>query len=94
LYKVWTVFQGVSFSLNKLADLAMGHGEGTPYMTHRERFLGLVRLYPCVLACPSWGFRPWVFQDRRCTYGNNCNGFPERCLAISNPRTQRVPWKM
>jgi len=37
----------------KLADMAMGHGIGTPYIEARERGCYACEALPCVLACPS-----------------------------------------
>ena len=37
----------------KLADMAKGHGIGTPYIDARERGCYACSAVPCVLACPS-----------------------------------------
>ncbi len=37
----------------KLADIAKGHGVGTPYIDANERGCYACNAVPCVLACPS-----------------------------------------
>jgi ferredoxin-type protein NapG len=68
----------------KLADLATGHGEGTPYIDANERGCYACEAVPCVLACPSGALDHSCEKAEDIHMGIAVLEFPDTCLAITN----------
>ena len=68
----------------KLADMAKGHGVGTPYIDARERGCYACSAVPCVLACPSGALDHAVEKPADIQMGIAVLEFPNQCLAITN----------
>ncbi len=68
----------------KLAEIATGHGEGTPYIDPMERGCWACEAVPCVLACPSGALNHECSKIEDAHLGIAVLEFPDRCLAISN----------
>ena len=68
----------------KLADMAKGHGVGTPYIDARERGCYACSAVPCVLACPSGALDHAVEKPADIQMGIAVLEFPNKCLAITN----------
>lgn len=67
----------------KLADMAKGHGVGTPYIEARERGCYACSAVPCVLACPSGALDHKVEKAEDIQMGIAVLEFPNRCIAIT-----------
>ncbi len=67
----------------KLADIAMGHGEGTPYIDANERGCYACNAVPCVLACPSGALDHGTEKAEDIKMGIAVLEFPDTCLAIN-----------
>ena len=75
----------------ELADMAKGHGVGTPYIDARSRACYLCSALPCVLACPSGALDHHTEKPEDVKMGIAVLEFPERCIAITRdpvPREQ------
>jgi ferredoxin-type protein NapG len=68
----------------KLADMATGHGEGTPYIDANERGCYACEAVPCVLACPSGALDHSCEKAEDIHMGIAVLEFPDTCLAVSN----------
>ena len=68
----------------KLADIAHGHGIGTPYIDANERGCYACNAVPCVLACPSGALEHSCEKAEDIDMGIAVLEFPDTCLAISN----------
>lgn len=68
----------------KLADMAKGHGVGTPYIDARERGCYACSAVPCVLACPSGALDHSCEKPEDIKMGIAVLEFPNRCLALTN----------
>lgn len=67
----------------KLADMAKGHGIGTPYIEARERGCYACSAVPCVLACPSGALDHKVEKPEDIHMGVAVLEFPNKCIAIT-----------
>jgi ferredoxin-type protein NapG len=67
----------------KLSNLAMGHGEGTPYIDATQRGCWGCEAVPCVLACPSGALDHECSKIEDAHLGIAVLEFPDSCLAIS-----------
>ncbi|NPA59408.1 MAG: 4Fe-4S dicluster domain-containing protein [Epsilonproteobacteria bacterium] len=67
-----------------LADMAMGHGEGTPYIDANIRGCYACNAVPCVLACPSGALDHSCEKAEDIKMGVAVLEFPDTCLAMSN----------
>ena len=67
----------------KLADIAKGYGEGTPYIDANERGCHACSAVPCVLACPSGALDHKTEKAEDIQMGIAVLQFPDTCLAIS-----------
>ncbi len=68
----------------KLADMAKGHGIGTPYIDARERGCYACTAVPCVLACPSGALDHKIEKPEEAQMGIAVLEFPNKCLALTN----------
>jgi ferredoxin-type protein NapG len=68
----------------KLADMAKGYGEGTPYIDANERGCYACEAVPCVLACPSGALDHSCSKPEDIHMGVAVLEFPDTCLAMSN----------
>ncbi len=68
----------------KLADMAKGHGVGTPYIDARERGCYACTAVPCVLACPSGALDHACEKPEDIHMGIAVLEFPNKCIAITN----------
>ncbi len=68
----------------KLADMAMGHGEGTPYIDANIRGCYACNAVPCVLACPSGALDHKTEKAEDIKMGIAVLEFPDSCLAMNN----------
>jgi len=68
----------------KLADMAKGHGVGTPYIDARERGCYACSAVPCVLACPSGALDHDCEKPEDIKMGIAVLEFPNKCIAITN----------
>jgi len=68
----------------KLADMAKGHGVGTPYIDARERGCYACTAVPCVLACPSGALDHTCEKPEDIKMGIAVLEFPNKCLALTN----------
>jgi len=68
----------------KLADVAKGHGVGTPYIDATERGCYACDAVPCVLACPSGALDHDTEKAADIHMGIAVLEFPDTCLAITN----------
>jgi len=68
----------------ELADIATGHGEGTPYIDANVRACYACTAVPCVLACPSGALDHSCEKAEDIDMGIAVLEFPDTCLAISN----------
>jgi ferredoxin-type protein NapG len=68
----------------KLADVAKGHGVGTPYIDATERGCYACDAVPCVLACPSGALDHHTEKATDIHMGIAVLEFPDTCIAISN----------
>jgi len=68
----------------ELADMAMGHGEGTPYIDANVRACYSCEAVPCVLACPSGALDHSCEKAEDIKMGIAVLEFPDTCLAMSN----------
>jgi ferredoxin-type protein NapG len=68
----------------KLADMAKGHGIGTPYIDPRERGCYACSAVPCVLACPSGALDHDCEKPEDIKMGIAVLEFPNACLATTN----------
>lgn len=68
----------------KLADLAKGHGVGTPYIDAFERGCYACTAVPCVLACPSGALDHSCEKPEDIKMGIAVLEFPNKCIAITN----------
>lgn len=68
----------------KLADMAKGHGVGTPYIDARERGCYACSAVPCVLACPSGALDHSCEKPEDIKMGIAVLEFPNKCLALTN----------
>lgn len=66
----------------KLADMAKGHGIGTPYIDARQRGCYACNAVPCVLACPSGALDHSCEKPADIKMGIAVLEFPNKCLAI------------
>lgn len=68
----------------KLADMAKGHGVGTPYIDARERGCYACNAVPCVLACPSGALDHACEKPEDIKMGIAVLEFPNKCIAMTN----------
>jgi ferredoxin-type protein NapG len=68
----------------KLADLAKGYGEGTPYIDANIRGCYACEAVPCVLACPSGALDHSCSKPEDIHMGIAVLEFPDTCLAMTN----------
>lgn len=68
----------------KLADMAKGHGIGTPYIDARERGCYACSAVPCVLACPSGALDHSCEKPEDIKMGIAVLEFPNKCIAMTN----------
>ncbi|MDD4328614.1 MAG: 4Fe-4S dicluster domain-containing protein [Aliarcobacter sp.] len=68
----------------KLADMAKGHGIGTPYIDARERGCYACSAVPCVLACPSGALNHSCEKPGDIKMGIAVLEFPNKCIALTN----------
>jgi ferredoxin-type protein NapG len=68
----------------ELADLSMGHGEGTPYIDASVRGCYACNAVPCVLACPSGALDHSCEKAEDIKMGIAVLEFPDTCLAMNN----------
>jgi ferredoxin-type protein NapG len=68
----------------KLADMAKGHGIGTPYIDARERGCYACSAVPCVLACPTGALDHSCEKAEDIKMGIAVLEFPNKCIAITN----------
>jgi len=68
----------------KLADVAKGHGVGTPYIDATERGCYACDGVPCVLACPSGALDHHTEKATDIHMGIAVLEFPDTCIAMSN----------
>ncbi len=68
----------------KLADMAKGHGVGTPYIDARERGCYACNAVPCVLACPSGALDHACEKPEDIKMGIAVLEFPNKCIALTN----------
>ena len=68
----------------ELADLAKGHGVGTPYIDANVRGCYACEAVPCVLACPSGALDHSCEKAEDIHMGIAVLEFPDTCLAMSN----------
>jgi len=68
----------------KLADMAKGHGVGTPYIDARERGCYACSAVPCVLACPSGALDHDCEKPEDIKMGIAVLEFPNKCIAMTN----------
>lgn len=68
----------------KLADMAKGHGVGTPYIDARERGCYACSAVPCVLACPSGALDHKIEKPEEIKMGIAVLEFKNRCIALTN----------
>jgi len=68
----------------ELADIAMGHGAGTPYIDPTVRGCYACNAVPCVLACPSGALDHSCEKAEDIKMGVAVLEFPDTCLAMSN----------
>ncbi len=68
----------------KLADMAKGHGIGTPYIDARERGCYACNAVPCVLACPSGALDHACEKPEDIKMGIAVLEFPNKCIALTN----------
>ena len=68
----------------KLADVAKGHGVGTPYIDATERGCYACDAVPCVLACPSGALDHHTEKATDIHMGIAVLEFPDSCIAMSN----------
>ena len=68
----------------KLADVAKGHGVGTPYIDATERGCYACDAVPCVLACPSGALDHHTEKATDIHMGIAVLEFPDTCIAMSN----------
>lgn len=73
----------------KLADMALGHGVGTPYIDPRERGCYLCELLPCVLACPSGALDHHVEDVGQANMGIAVVVRVNDCIATKNEPVKR-----
>lgn len=67
----------------KLADMAKGHGIGTPYIDALERGCYLCKALPCVLACPSGALDHHTEKTVDVEMGIAVLKFSNKCIGIS-----------
>lgn len=67
----------------KLADLAKGHGVGTPYIDALERGCYLCKALPCVLACPSGALDHHTEKTVDVEMGIAVLKYSNKCIGIS-----------
>ena len=72
----------------ELADMTMGHGEGTPYIDANIRGCYACEAVPCVLACPSGALDHHTEKATDIDMGIAVLANPRTCLAVKN---QPVP---
>ncbi|WP_152184594.1 4Fe-4S dicluster domain-containing protein [Sulfurimonas indica] len=68
----------------ELADIAQGHGVGTPYIDATKRGCYACNAVPCVLACPSGALDHSCEKAEDIQMGIAVLEFPDKCLAMSN----------
>ena len=68
----------------ELADMAKGHGVGTPYIDANERGCYACSAVPCVLACPSGALDHNTEKPEDIHMGMAVLEFPDTCLAMTN----------
>jgi len=68
----------------ELADMAKGHGVGTPYIDARERGCYACSAVPCVLACPSGALDHSCEKPEDIKMGIAVLEFPNKCIALTN----------
>ncbi|WP_072681535.1 4Fe-4S dicluster domain-containing protein [Arcobacter sp. LA11] len=68
----------------KLADMAKGHGIGTPYIDARDRGCYACNAVPCVLACPSGALDHDCEKPEDIKMGIAVLEFPNKCIAMTN----------
>ena len=68
----------------KLADIAKGHGVGTPYIDATERGCYACNAVPCVLACPSGALDHSCEKAEDIQMGVAVLKAPKECLAMNN----------
>ena len=68
----------------KLADMAKGHGIGTPYIDARDRGCYACSAVPCVLACPSGALDHACEKPEDIHMGIAVLEFPNKCIAMTN----------
>lgn len=68
----------------RLADMAKGHGIGTPYIDATVRGCYACSAVPCVLACPSGALDHHCEKAEDIDMGIAVLEFPDRCLAVNN----------
>ncbi len=68
----------------KLANIAKGGGEGTPYIDANERGCYACSAVPCVLACPSGALDHECSKPADIHMGVAVLQFPDTCLAMTN----------
>ena len=68
----------------KLADIAKGYGEGTPYIDANIRGCYACEAVPCVLACPSGALDHSCSKPEDIHMGVAVLEFPDTCLAMVN----------
>jgi len=73
-----------------LADMASGHGIGTPYIDALERGCYLCKALPCVLACPSGALDHQTEKPSDVKMGVAVVKYTDQCLAM---KKEKVPQK-
>jgi len=68
----------------KLADIAKGHGIGTPYIDASKRGCYACEAVPCVLACPSGALAHSTEKATDIKMGIAVLEFPNTCIAMTN----------
>lgn len=68
----------------ELADIAKGHGIGTPFIDASKRGCYACSAVPCVLACPSGALDHRCEKPEDIKMGIAVLEFPDTCLAMSN----------
>ncbi len=68
----------------ELADLATGHGIGTPYIDATVRGCYACTAVPCVLACPSGALDHACEKPEDIHMGIAVLEFPDTCIAMTN----------
>jgi ferredoxin-type protein NapG len=68
----------------KLADMATGHGEGTPYIDANERGCYACEAVPCVLACPRGALDHHCEKAEDIHMGIAVLEHPDTCIAMTN----------